>query len=398
MADEKDSISKDDLDVQLDNPSVESAPKKKKSIYEVTENPYEKYKKFKDPVASRYRKKMLANFLVSASIIAIIIIVFIAYIGSMVGNYTIELQRDQRVLSISEEPYFTDRNTRLRAESVKSSYALSYDDLPPDDDLDGIHYDDDGNIVGSHNDTTEVKGTFMAYTFYLKNVSDINVWYYYNIRIEGINKTTVKNASEFGIEEVIRYKLYRNTVIFNDDKTDVPLAEQTHDYEVFAKSTAQTYVNEAGETVPLPRIISEGEDLGVVVDDPREYVGSSEIEYHKDGSGHNDLTRPIGRRCIGISNDIATDFYDDEYVVYNSRHIIKQDEVIRFTIVIWIEGGDIECTGVVPSGSGIQFSMQIIAEVNDNGQPDTPSGGSGDDVSLLNLENEKEKLFFTNLQ
>ena len=34
-------------------------------------------------------------------------------------------------------------------------------------------------------------------------------------------------------------------------------------------------------------------------------------------------------------------------------------ETVRFTVVVWIDGNDLEATGNVPSGAGIQLSMYI---------------------------------------
>ena len=63
-------------------------------------------------------------------------------------------------------------------------------------------------------------------------------------------------------------------------------------------------------------------------------------------------------------------------------------ETVRFTVVIWIDGYDLEATGNVPSGAGIELSMYIALRDlrDDNNESDK------DDLNRLN-----ETQTFTNI-
>ncbi len=340
MVDDKDSISTEDLNINLDNPSgVEKS--KKRSIYDTT-NPYEKYKKYKDPVAARYRKKMLANFFVSASIIAIIIIVFIAYIGSMVGNYTIELQRDQKSLTLSDEdPFFNNSTTRLNAESVQSSYCIGYHEILAEGD-EILDY-----AGGAHNEYTGSTGKYMAYTFFLKNGSLRPVNFCYDINIDGIKRSN-EISSEYRLYEAIRYRLYVNNVKFDSEGNYNP-EDQDHNCVTYAYKS--TYQDHHSVTVPyVPRMDSKGK----VHDDDREFIGETKYV-----DGYDARVAQPQKGYEDYANDVATNFLDLDHVSYRNLCSIESEAVMRFSIIIWVEGGDLECQGKLPAGDGIQFSMSI---------------------------------------
>ena len=81
-------------------------------------------------------------------------------------------------------------------------------------------------------------------------------------------------------------------------------------------------------------------------------------------------------------------FYDEEFIMKANTDIINIAETVRFTVVIWIDGYDLEATGNVPSGAGIELSMYIALRdlKNDNNESDK------DDLNRLN-----ETQTFTNI-
>ena len=278
---------------------------------------------YKDPVAKRYRKKLLINFMITLSVIALLIIVVIAYLGSIVGNLTIQLQKDQSYLTMCETYHFDDDSTtsRLRATAIKASYASDINKMPSDEILDA---DVGDKRYASHNgnDASESgSGVYLAYTWYVKNVGDDILGMNYNIKIVDLKRSMY---STYTIDEAMRVMLYENEVIYARDKNSPDEDKRTHNYTVYAKGTNNPIVI-AGET------------------EYRECVGES------NGDGV----------CIGNNKERAERFYSDKYVMVQDVKQVAPFQVLRYTLVIWIEGNDPECVGNPPNGAGMEFSMEF---------------------------------------
>ena len=339
-----------------DKDKAEEQPKKKSKRLVEIDNPYEKFKNYKDPVASRYRKKMFVNFFLSLSVVILCIIITIAYLSSLVGNLTVQLERDQLALTMSEDGYFESKTTRLRAESSRSTYAMAADELPDENIIDPI-------VGGSHNGTSEVYGgSFLAYTFYIRNVGSRRAGYDFYIKIDDM---TVSTESNITIDNVIRLRFYKNSVVYGSDGL-IHEEDQTHDMVTYAKVRSE----------PVRTPSSENET--------RECIS----RFVKTDDG---LLICTGEK--EINQGFAEPFYDSEYILKSNEDYIEGKETIRFTVLVWIDGYDLEATGNVPSGAGIQLSMYIALRDEFETEQETASLMSEESGMIVLNENKN----FTNI-
>lgn len=146
-------------------------------------------------------------------------------------------------------------------------------------------------IVTSENFVYEPQDSFIAASFFLKNTTGED-----QIYIEQLN---LRNSTN-NVETAMRVMLIRNYNIM-----------------VYAKAKPN---GELEKVVPLERNV---------------YTPLHIIENPDDGS--------IKIENVGEEAWMAEDFYSDDYVFYNDNLTIKAGEVVRYSIIIWLEGWDEDC-------------------------------------------------------
>ena len=100
--------------------------------------------------------------------------------------------------------------------------------------------------------------------------------------------------------------------------------------------------------------------------------------------------------CTGekeLNQGFAEPFYDSEYILKSNEDYIEGKETIRFTVLVWIDGYDLEATGNVPSGAGIQLSMYIALRDEFETEEETTSLVSEESGMIVLNENKN----FTNI-
>lgn len=211
------------------------------------------------------RRVLLKTSCVVASISIFILLVFygMAIFAGKTGSFTVSAPKDSKGMNIAlcENPEFAESYTKLFADPLDEMDNIAESNLPEDI--------DSGEYYGSHNGMA-----YIAYTFYVKNLSDSEVSYTVSIDIEEIVKD---------VDEAVRVKVYHN-------------GEAT----VYAKSQKDS-------TEPEPN---------------------------------------------------TTPFYSSKQVMCNQRDNFKVSEVDKYTIVIWLEGWDPDCTNEIKGGK-IKFSMNF---------------------------------------
>lgn len=287
--------------------------------------------KYIDPYAKRYRQKLITNAVLIVSLLLITALVIIAYLGSLIGNYTIQLKADRRVLTMADNIYFNNSTVRLVAESLEDCGPLSEADLPDDATIDADVFK---SSDASHNGGDEYDGKYLAYTFYVMNVSDLEQNYIVSLSIGGIN---VPTNTGYLIDEILRVRLYQNEVILNQDDT------------IITKNDSTTYAKRTRHEVKFG---------GDIPDDTRECVGAHGRTPNDDTDYSVCLRKDNSGRYVPDESYRATQFLTDTKIL-ETDNIIKEHGVVRFTVVAWLEGNDPECTGLVPESAAIKLAMTI---------------------------------------
>ncbi len=269
-----------------------------------------------EKLRKRYRNKIIRYCVLGVLFLTITSIVVIAYLGSRIGNYTIQLRQDGRQISLASSYDFKDPTTRLRAETLSDTAPISVQELPGDDILDaytnsGNHHGDALNQVNSEGYDVGSHGNYMAYTFFMKNMGDVDLNYSVAINLEGLESSMQSNGEIHTLDEVIRIRLYQNLMSFDESGNVIT----SHESKTYAKASSESFS----------------------ADDNREWVGRED-----DGFG----------KAIAFS-------YSSAALIYMEDQSILANEMVRFTVVIWLEGDDPDCNGEIPVGSSIQLGMNI---------------------------------------
>lgn len=212
------------------------------------------------------RRAILLKFAgVVGGISTFILLLFygMAIFADSIGSFTINAPEESKGFNIalSENPEFAESYNKLFAEPIEEMDNTTEKWIP--DDVDSDEY------YGSHNGFA-----YIAYTFYVKNMSETTI--NYNVSID-----IVQNVGN--VDEAIRIKVYHN-------------GEST----VYAKAK-------------------------------------------KDSSESEPNTTP---------------FYSSKQVMCIERDDFMIGDVDKFTVVIWLEGNDPECTDEIKGGK-IKFVMNF---------------------------------------
>ncbi len=276
--------------------------------------------------AQTRKRRKIAAIVSAASALTIATFVIISYLGTNIGRYTVELEQNRASLTISTDANFTKKTSLLRASNLDAARAESVDYLPAHEVLDDV------NGLGSHNgdvydeDGILMYSTYFAYTFFLKNQGNAPVDFSATLSLSQ-GENIIEGAVP--IEEYIRVRLYENVVG----------EEVTHNYRTFAKTTNYAIYDDNNTRI-------NGECVGNGLSVPPYTCSASKPE--------NSVRAEVFESASNIVN-------------YNYLHL-DPDVVIRYTIVIWLEGDDPDCTYLPPVGASMLFGMVISALLDETSE------------------------------
>lgn len=214
------------------------------------------------------KRKILTKFLIIVFLGLLLLLsisYFIVYIINQTGNFTIMLDKnkeEEQTIVISPRSDFSVLPTKMVMDSLQYMDNITESWLPNDiDDIEGPH---NGN-------------NYLAYTFFVKNISDEETEYRTNIDILSV----IKN-----VDDAVRVAVYKN-----GDKT------------VYAKRRPDTYRPEVG-------------------------------------------TEP---------------FYSNTQVMNVLHENFKPGQVDKYTVVVWLEGNDLECIDSILGGE-----MKMIMTIGED--------------------------------
>ena len=171
----------------------------------------------------------IAVVVLTISVLLLLLFYGFASFADTLGNFTIKIGRetDKTGITLSNDEAFTNPTNRINADAIEKMSHCSETWLPQDiDEIDGGHNGRD----------------YIAHTFYLKNIGEVDVKYLAEIKIVEVEKSA---------DEALRVKVYRNgesTLYAKKQKgLDIPEEGTTPFYSIDKVMSQQIDNFEVGE-------------------------------------------------------------------------------------------------------------------------------------------------------
>lgn len=288
-------------------------PSKKKDTYSASlPETYVKRKK--------RRKTALAIFLTGLA--GCTILGIIAFIGPVSGNFTIEMGEGKAALQMSANQSFDDPSTYLKATGLSDAQTITADMID-------VASEDKNGLSGAHNrtyyseDSDSTSTAYSAYTFYIRNTSNVAVNYSVNIAIDNYKNPSNESSS---LLDIMRVRLFENDI-----------TSDTQESIVYGRASNTPY-----------------QLNGTLVDsDPIGYCKP----YLKDDNG-NDCPNP--NKATNVENrGYCTNFISNTEVCSKTHQGLSIGGVVRYTVLMWLEGNDPDCLGQQPKNCSVTLSMHF---------------------------------------
>ena len=229
-------------------------------------------------------------------------------VTQMRGHFTINMSdgmfREGFVLSETED--FANPTTHLFCEPAEDVPCISISHIPEDiDDNEGQHNDD-----------------YFAYTFFLRNEGESPVSYAWSMDL-------------------------------NSESLDLSEAAWVM---IFADGLMQFYAEPGASGAP--------EALPAFGDDSRGYINLPLMDVNADPDSQYQVIAQRGD--LTYYRVIPKDFVSERTIAMGTRENMEPMEVHKYTVVIWLEGDDPECTDELIGGHvGMEINMQLVSEETD---------------------------------
>lgn len=280
--------------------------------------------------------------ILGAGTLALLGLFMLSFIQEQVGAITIQLNpktiQDGFVLSNTAD--FEYKTARLKSEELMRVNAISMDDIVADVDVEKD---------GPHN------GKFyIAYTYYIKNEGETAGGYEYSL---------VLQDSTRGLEKAVWIMLYEDghQIIYATPNTRGADGEG-EDGSPAGEPTERNPERLAGYWRPpfFDTAYSPTDQYYFYCRDGNQYITDSEgtkIKFNMDAEGNINIIEgnvPDSNRDSMIKSAenkwlkewgvCATPTIDDKTVAYGIVENVQPGEIHKYTVVIWVEGDDVECT------------------------------------------------------
>lgn len=242
--------------------------------------------------------------LVGAAAALLAALFLLAAVTQMRGHFTVNLSQKmfREGFTLSETKDFENPVSQLFAESAEDVPCISVRQIPAD-------------INSGDGDKSD---TYFAYTFYLRNEGDSTVGYEWNIEL---------NSESLNVSEAAW------VMIFEDDEMTV-----------FA------HAREDGSQEALP-----------AMDDTTRGYPDMEIFHSLKDPTQYEKIKTVGERSY--YRVIPQNFQSDDIITSGVREHMLPMETHRYTVVIWLEGDDPDCTDELQGGHlGLSFNAQLVEE------------------------------------
>lgn len=234
--------------------------------------------------------------------------------GGSNKNYAFQIVNNTKAISISLKADFNIENEdELKIESLPPMQEFTYKALPAADILDSEDTSYDYGSASLDNGSKILY--YFKYTFYLKNNSEADTTYNLKFYV----KEAKENISERSLISTIRFMIFENSS--NDE----------HNYGVYAKQGIEKNIDINGNYT-YNEFISVRPGNGSRTEDAEHpLVTASFLESGNEG-------------YIRLSNDN-----------------FKVNEIMRYTLVVWLEGEDADSisTEAAPIGSSLKIGAEL---------------------------------------
>jgi len=317
------------VNTSLSTEVVSQKEKEKIGLVQKSNGNYEYIAK-KRSVRAKTKRRTVTLVMVIFLLIAILVTASVYSILAFVdfNNFRITVNRNgSELVSLSDTVDFINPSSVLNVEGPKKMDNISYNMI----DMQSIL-----NSEGQQN-----KGYYyIASTFYLANLGSSDCEYKLNITMGSIYK---------GLDSAIRILVVRNSDFDAESKT---YSESGNEYFCYAKERNPIYLSDTDTRTQ--EWVSGGDNVvkDIVVDPNAPVSMQREI----------DTARMMGTYSDEVYSDYlwkCINFQSESVVVDSEYSDIKIGEKIRFSIVIWLEGTDPQCTDDVLGG---KVSMEIKFE------------------------------------
>lgn len=226
------------------------------------------------------------------------------------GEFVVKLDRPMSDAGflLSETMDFSDRLVSLRDDAVEDVTNISMDDIPKNV----------MDVDGKHNGKN-----YVAYTFYLKNETGDTQDYRYELTL----RSRAKN-----VETATWIMLFYN----GKQKT-------------YAQKNQKGYTERLYRRWDIPFVNYAVDPKGIVSvieDDKKAYLTKELAEYY----GY--------QSAVGLKEMNTYPWMNQDVVCSEKREKIKDHEVDKYTVVIWLEGDDPDCTDDL-FGGHVEFNMNF---------------------------------------
>ena len=270
-------------------------------------------------VRKRRRRKIAALVSVITSI-GVASLIITSYLGRKVGTFTVAVTNSDVKLALSKKADLSDATSYLRVDKLYPLRETSFDNLPNHTELDNQEFDYDYGF--SYNQEGKPDSMyFVKYTFYVSNLS--NTIARYNLTIKLGDRQDSTDGTNRGLDDTLRVMVYEN------DLTD----PESHSYTVYAKEAAEYNFDKEGNKTR------------------REFIS----------------TYPSGTNKEDDEHRLASSFLPGQEIIKYSANNFKKGDIVRYTIVIWLEGEDPQSDNSkeIPEGASLKLGINVAAYEND---------------------------------
>jgi len=249
----------------------------------------------------RHKQKRIALAVLTVSSIGCSVLGLVAFFGNTSGQFTVKID-SKADLTMDTDGSFDQKTSYLKATGLENASTTYADFLPDDDVIDNSTGGAKNGYFTSEKHPEYTVGKYMAYTFYVKNVGTEDSLFNLTVNIDtyrnGINQAV-------SLVDIVRLRIYDNKVIAGDESA------QTHGCRTYAK-ISKDGVN--------PELVS--------------YENATKDE-----------------------NKAASETFLSEKVVLDENYLLGSQKEYRYTVAMWLEGWDPDCSGSAPEQAYVSFSM-----------------------------------------
>jgi hypothetical protein len=270
------------------------------------------------------RRRRIAALVSVISAIGITSLVIVSFLGRLVGTFTVSLANTSVKLALSKTKSFTESTSYLLIDELdpfeentfRNIEAKSFDVI----DNENTPYD---YGKSTSNLTGETTLTFFKYTFYVKNVGSTPAEYHMRVNIE--QRSWSLDGKERLLDDTLRVMIFENRPAEDGE-------EEKHEYKVYAKASYEANYKKDGTRTDL-EFISE-------------------------------FNKSTNREDEDGKYKLVDDKFDGNIVATSTVPNFGKYDIMRYTIVFWLEGYDPDSLNYeeAPLGASLRLAVNITAK------------------------------------